>query len=79
MILCFIIKCVKCTILKVTYNTYIHTVQNRIIEELPLLKIRDEDPDPLIFGLPDPDPLLFLTDPDPDLTCNNGYIKLFSS
>ena len=28
---------------------------------------KDEDPDPLIFGLP-----------DPDTTCNNGYIKLFS-
>ena len=38
--------------------------------------------DPLIFGLPDPDPLLFSTDPDPDPdpdpTCNNGYIRLFS-
>ena len=33
-----------------------------------IVSIRDEDPDPLIFGLPDPDP-----------TCNNGYIKLFSS
>ena len=31
--------------------------------------------DPLIFGLPDP--VLFSTDPDP--TCNNGFIKLFSS
>ena len=31
--------------------------------------------DPLIFGLPDP--LLFLSDPDP--TCNNVYIKLISS
>ena len=29
---------------------------------------RNEDPDPLIFGPPDPDP-----------TCNNGFIKLFSS
>ena len=37
---------------------------------------RDEDPDPLIFGVSDPDPLLFSSDPDP--TCNNGYIKLFS-
>ena len=34
---------------------------------------RDEDLDSLIFGLP----LLFSPDPDP--TCNNGYIKLFSS
>ena len=25
----------------------------------------------------DPEPVLFSTDPDP--TCNNGYIKLFSS
>ena len=34
----------------------------------------DEDPDPLIFG--PPDTVLFSTDPDP--TCNNGCIKLFS-
>ena len=32
--------------------------------------------DPLIFGPPDPDPLLFSLDPDP--TCNNGFIDLFS-
>ena len=32
-----------------------------------------------IFGLLDPDPLLFSSDSDPDPTCNNGYIKLFSS
>ena len=38
---------------------------------------RDEDLDTLIFGLSDPDPLLFSSDPDP--TCNNGYIKLLSS
>ena len=37
------------------------------------LNIRDEDP--LIFGLPDL--LRFWSDPDP--TCNNGYIELFSS
>ena len=36
---------------------------------------RDEDPDPLIFG--PPDPVLFSTDPEP--TSNNGFIKLFSS
>ena len=30
-------------------------------------KSRDEDPDPLIFGPPDPDP-----------TYDNGLIKLFS-
>ena len=35
--------------------------------------------DPLICGLPDPDPVLFSLDPDPDPTCNNGFIKLFSS
>ena len=35
--------------------------------------------DPLIFGLPDPDPVLFSPDPDPDPICNNGFIKLFSS
>ena len=33
--------------------------------------------DPLIFGPPDPDPVLFPLDPDP--TCNNGFIKLFQS
>ena len=38
---------------------------------------RDEDP--VIFGLPDPPPVLFSLDPDPDPTCNNGFIKLFSS
>ena len=27
----------------------------------------------------DPDPVLFSTDPDPDPTCNNGFIKLFLS
>ena len=32
--------------------------------------------DPLIFGPPDPDPLLFSFDPDP--TYNNGFIQLFS-
>ena len=37
------------------------------------------DPDPVIFGPPDPDPVLFSTDPDPDPTCNNGFIKLFLS
>jgi len=30
--------------------------------------------DPEIFSLPDPDPLLFSSDPDP--THNNGYIKI---
>ena len=34
-------------------------------------------PDPLIFG--PPDPVLFYTDPDPDPTCNNGFIKSFLS
>ena len=33
--------------------------------------------DPLIFGLPDPDPGLYSSDPDP--ICNSGYKKLFSS
>ena len=45
--------------------------------------IRDEDPDPVgsvDFGPPDPypDPLIFGR-PDPDPTCNNGFIKSFSS
>ena len=34
-----------------------------------LKNIRDVDP--LIFGLPDMNLRLFLTDPDPDPTCNN--------
>ena len=36
---------------------------------------------PVIFAPPDPGPVLFSTDPDPDLdpTCNNGFIKLFLS
>ena len=38
------------------------------------VKYRDEDP--LIFGLPDPDWLLFSS--DPDTTCNNRYIKLYN-
>ena len=35
--------------------------------------------DPLTFGPPDPYPLLFSLDPDPNPTCNNGIIKLFLS
>ena len=37
--------------------------------------------DPLIFGPPDPNQVLFPPDPNPYLapTCNNGFIKLFSS
>ena len=42
-------------------------------------KSRDEDPDPLIFGTSDPDPVFFSLDSDPDPTCNNGFIQLFSS
>ena len=44
-------------------------------------KSMDEDPDPVIFGPPDPDPVLYSTDPDPDPTCNNEfiYMKLFLS
>ena len=34
-----------------------------------VLNIRDEDPDPVLFS----------TDPNPDPTCNNGVMKLFSS
>ena len=57
------------------------------------LQCRDEDPDPLIFSLPDPDPIpfsldphpiLFLLDPDPilvamdsDPTCHNWNINYF--
>ena len=36
-----------------------------------MIRIRS---DPVIFGPPDPDPVLFSKDPDP--TCNNGFIKL---
>ena len=41
--------------------------------------VRDEDPDPdpVIFG--PPDPVLFSTDTDPDPTYNNGFIRLFLS
>ena len=35
--------------------------------------------DPVIFGPPDPDPAFFSTDPDPNPTCNNGFIVLFLS
>ena len=28
--------------------------------------------DPVIFGPPDPDPVLFSTDPDPDLYCHRS-------
>ena len=38
----------------------------------PRMRIRS---DPLIFS--PPDPVLFSLDPDPDPTCNNGYIKSF--
>ena len=34
--------------------------------------------DQLIFGPPDPGSVIF-SHPDPDPTCNNGFIKLFSS
>ena len=44
----------------------------------PGMRIRIRS-DPLISGPPDPDPVLFSSDPGPDPTCNNGYIKLFSS
>ena len=33
----------------------------------------DENPDPMIFGMPDPDPLLF--SPDPDMTFNGNMIN----
>ena len=39
-----------------------------------LIRIRS---DPLIFDPPDPDPVLFSTDPDP--TFKNGFIELFLS
>ena len=43
------------------------------------VNIRDEDPDPVIFGPLEPDPVIFSTDPDSDPTCNIGFIKLFLS
>ena len=47
-------------------------IQDAMYAFWPGMRIRS---DPLIFG--PPDPVLFSTDPDP--TCNNGFIKLFSS
>ena len=32
--------------------------------------------DPVIVGLPDPEPVLFSTDPDPDPPCDNRSIEL---
>jgi len=62
-------------------NYKILQTEQRIVPLVPVSsnihKIRDEDPDQLIFG--PPDPVLFSTDPDPDPTFNNGFIKLFSS
>ena len=37
-------------------------------------KSRDEDPDPVIFRLPDPILFSLHPDPDHDSTCDNGYI-----
>ena len=47
---------------------------------LTWLRIRIRS-DPLIFGPPDLDPLLFSfdPDPDPDPTCNNEFLKLILS
>ena len=47
-----------------------------IMQKSPEMRIRIWS-DPLIFGLPDP--VLFSLDPDPNPTCYNGFIKLFSS
>ena len=52
-----------------------HNSGLNIISNFFLSSTRFEDPDPLFLGLPDP--LLFSLTPYP--TCNNGYIKLFSS
>ena len=51
-------------------------LRNRFKSFLAGMRIRIRS-DPVIFGPPDPDPVLFSTDPDP--TCNNGFIKLFLS
>ena len=48
-------------------------VSSLCMDKIEAGKLRDEDSE--IFGLPDP--VLFSLDPDP--TCNNGPIKLFSS
>ena len=37
---------------------------------------RDEDPDPWIFGLLDPDPLLFKSDPDPTVKSGSGTLPV---
>ena len=53
---------------------------NRILLTLNisiLSRDEDPDPDPLIFGKPDS--VHFSLDPDPDPTCNNGFMKLLSS
>ena len=42
-----------------------------------LVSSRDEDPDSIGFNFDQPDPVLLYPDPDP--TCNNGFIRLFSS
>ena len=48
---------------------------------LQILTGRDEDPDPVgsvDFWAAGSGSVTFFTDPDPDPTCNNGYISLFS-
>ena len=57
------------------FTTQFHILGNAFLLKAGMrIRIRIQS-DPLIFGLPDPDPLLFSTDPDPDPTCNNGYRK----
>ena len=65
-------KCLTCLLDLNKMQTLLHL---EFSGKVPILKTRDEDPDPVIFG--PPDPVLFSTDPDP--TCNNGVIKLFLS
>ena len=43
------------------------------VMKLCAILYREEDPDPLTFGPPDPDRLLFSFDSEP--TCNNGFMK----
>ena len=49
--------------------------QRLLIISVMRIRIRS---DPLIFGLTDPDPKLISSGPDPNSTCNNGFIKLLS-
>ena len=61
------LKCALCMDKKIKYGEegiYISSSESGFCS--------DEDPDPMIFGLPNSDQILISSDPDP--TCNSGYI-----